>query len=154
MSNPLNIFIAYDHEDVKYLDELWIFLRPVEKYQNVGIWSDANIYPGTVRKQAIKDNMNKASIILLLISASSLASDYFLDVIVEDALELRKNATIEVVPFIVRPCLWRLTPLSELQPLPRDGKALSYWKEDTDSVYYNVANEISKMVNALNRGQL
>src|SRR5262249_1650226 len=66
-------------------------------------------------------------IILLLVSADFLASDYCWDVEVATALERHARGEATVVPVIIRPVDWRSTPLGRLQGLPRDGRAVTSW---------------------------
>jgi len=145
MSNPVKIFIAYARKDGLLLDELRVHLAPLERSERVLLWYDGKIEPGTVWEQAIKDNLHKADIILLLVSASAIASDYFYDKEMRDALDRHENGTAKVVPLILRPCTWQATPLGRLQALPKDGKAVTSWS-DKDEAYNDAVNQIFEMV--------
>ena len=68
-ANPhINIFIAYSRKDIAYLNELRVYLKPLTRDASIHIWYDGEIIPGTPWDQAIKDQLKKADIILLLIS--------------------------------------------------------------------------------------
>ena len=50
-----------------------------------------------------------------------------------------------VIPVILRPVDWHETPLSELKALPKDGKAISTWK-NRDEAYLDVVRGIKEVV--------
>lgn len=83
-------------------------------------------------EKAIKLNLESAEIIVLMLSASSIASDYFYGQEVAAALERHRNGSARIVPLVVRPCLWESTSIGELQALPKDGVAITNWKTNDD----------------------
>ena len=59
MSNPVNVFISYATEDVKYLKE---FLKHLSGLQRIGIinsWFDSNILAGDKGNEEIKRKLGK-----------------------------------------------------------------------------------------------
>ncbi|MEM6699370.1 MAG: SUMF1/EgtB/PvdO family nonheme iron enzyme [Bacteroidota bacterium] len=139
------IFIAYARKDEALLNELRIHFAPLERSRRVEIWYDGKIEPGVVWEQAIKDQLHQADIILLLVSASAIASDYFYEKEVRDALQRHAAGTARVVPFILRPCAWKATQLFKLQALPKDGKPVTSWA-DRDAAYSDAVNRIWEMI--------
>ncbi len=133
MNHIPRIFIAYARKDAPLLDELRIHLKPLERSGRALIWYDGLIAPGEVWEAAIKENLHKAHIILLLVSADAIASDYFYETEMTDALARHAEGKARVVPLIVRPCAWRATPLAKLQALPKDGKPVSSWSDREDA---------------------
>jgi len=140
MSSPqkehINIFIAYSRRDKEYLEKLRTYLKPLER-EGVKVWYDGEIVPGTEWEQDIKRNLHAADIIVLLISADSLASDYFYEKEVEDALERHHAGEAIVTPTILRYCDWQTAKFADLQVLPTDGKPLKQWN-DEDEAYTNI----------------
>jgi formylglycine-generating enzyme required for sulfatase activity len=148
MSAPLQIFIAYARKDASFLDELRTHFTPLERSGKVKIWYDGKIEPGAVWEQSIKENLHKADVILLLVSADAIASDYFYDKEMTDALARHNSGTARVVPLIVRPCAWQETPLGELQALPRDAMAVTEWA-NRDAAYANAVNSLTAILNSI-----
>ena len=146
MSEALQIFIAYARKDASFLDELRTHFTPLERSGKVKIWYDGKIEPGVVWETAIKDNLHSADVILLLVSSDAIASDYFYEKEMTDALARHAKGTARVVPLIIRPCAWQATPFSELQALPRDGKPVSTWA-DRDDAYANAVNSLLATLN-------
>lgn len=145
MSKPFQIFIAYSRKDSPYLDELRIHLTPLERSGRVKVWYDGKIEPGQVWEQAIKENLHSADIILLLVSADAINSDYFYEKEMADALARHHAGEARVVPLIVRSCLWQATPLRDLQALPKDGQPVTNWP-DRDDAYHNCVSSIWMMI--------
>lgn len=108
------------------------------------VWWRA-IVPGETWDEAIKENLHKADIILLLLSPDSLASDYFYNKEVADALVRHQAGVCKVVPVIVRHCLWETTELAHLQALPQDAKPIADWKTP-DAAYKSIALGVAKLV--------
>ena len=146
MPQPLQLFIAYSRKDSAFLDELRVQLTPLERSGKAKIWYDGKIEPGVVWETAIRENLHSADIILLLVSADAIASDYFYDKELADALARHAAGTARVVPLIVRPCVWQETRLGELQALPKDGKAVTSWS-DRDEAYADAVAALTRMVN-------
>ena len=125
----INVFIAYARKDGEYLKRLRTYLRPLDRNRTIKIWYDGEIVPGTPWEADIKKHLHEAEIILLLVSANSLASDYFYEKEVADALERHKEEKAIVVPVILSDCAWEFTDLHSLQALPKDGKPISSWSD-------------------------
>ena len=139
------IFIAYSRKDESLLNELRTHLTPIERSGKVEIWYDGKIEPGLVWEKAIKAHLHAADIILLLVSADAIASDYFYDKEMKDALVRHESGDARVVPLILRPCTWDATPLAKLQAIPKDGLAVTSWK-DRDAAFSDAVGSIWEMI--------
>jgi len=148
MPPPLQLFIAYSRKDSAFLDELRVQLTPLERSGKAKIWYDGKIEPGVVWETAIRENLHSAEIILLLVSADAIASDYFYDKELADALARHAAGTARVVPLIVRPCVWQETRLGELQALPKDGKAVTSWS-DRDEAYADAVASLMRTIDGI-----
>ena len=149
MNDIPHIFIAYARKDSTFLGELRVHLKPLERSRKVKVWYDGKIEPGEVWEASIKKHLHEADIILLLISADAINSDYFYEKEMADALQRHREGTATVVPFIIRPCAWQHTPLAELQALPKDGKAVTRWG-DKDHAYSDAVISLGELVEKRN----
>ena len=77
---------------------------------------------------AIDEHLEAADVVLLLISADFLASDYCYDTEMKRALEKHKAGKARVIPIIIRPVDWKGAPFGELQALPKNAKAVTSWQ--------------------------
>jgi len=90
-------------------------------------------------------NGTRKYIVLCLISADFLASDYIMKVEVPIMLENEKAEKTKVVPVILRRCGWTDTILSNFQGLPKDGIPVKS-QNDVDEALYEVYEGIKKLI--------
>src|SRR5260370_7763300 len=74
-SMPIEVFCSYAHKDKPYLAELEQHLSLLRRQGLITTWHDRQIVAGTDWTQAITTHLERASIVLLLVSAAFLASD-------------------------------------------------------------------------------
>jgi hypothetical protein len=142
---PINIFFCSVQEDENLLKELKSHLRLLEKTGLIRFWYDRGIRKGGDRwRSQVMCHLNTAQIVLVLVSANFLDSDYCYDFEMKHAL---KRGNCRVIPIILRPVYWRLGPLARLEPLPTDGKAVTgpSWRT-SDEAFENIAEGIHKLV--------
>ncbi|HEX8920068.1 MAG TPA: toll/interleukin-1 receptor domain-containing protein, partial [Pyrinomonadaceae bacterium] len=104
-------------------------------------WHDRDIGAGKEWDGEIDQHLNSADMILLLISASFIASDYCFGIEVNRAMQRHGNGEARVIPVILRPCLWQDTPFGKLQALPRGAKPIATWA-NRDEAFLRVAEGI------------
>lgn len=139
--NPLKLFISYSHKDERFKDQLTTHLTSLKRRGIVNEWHDRKLIAGEEWDKVIKQELLDSDIILLLISADFLASNYCYDIEIKKAMERHEQGEAKVIPIIVRPCDWKDLPFSKIQGLPKDGKALSTWA-DIDEGYLNIIEGI------------
>jgi hypothetical protein len=137
----LSVFISYAHADENFRNDLVKHLDPLRRLGLIETWHDRKIKPGEVWDRAISTNLEKAQIILLLVSIDFINSEYCYDVELERALERHDNGQAKVIPIILRACMWQQTPFAKLQALPKDAEAVTLWP-DRDAAFVNVAEGI------------
>lgn len=93
----------------------------------------------------IDANLNDARIILRLISADFLASDYCYDKEMLRAMERHEAGEAVVIPVILRQCVWQGAPFGKLQGLPKDFRPVKEWP-DLDQAFTDIARSIRKAV--------
>ena len=89
--------------------------------------------------------LESAKIILLLVSADFLASDYCYDVELKRAMERHEAKEALVIPIILREVDWKGAPFGKLQALPKKAKPVTNWS-NTDSAFANIARGIRRAV--------
>src|SRR5215213_6054015 len=101
---PLRIFISYASADESLRQELDKHLSPLKREGIVETWTFRNIDAGTDWRSTIANELEAAHIILLLISANFVASDYCWNVELRRALQRHREGDARVVPVILRDC--------------------------------------------------
>ena len=73
---PFSVFISYAHRDRAFCQELETHLSNLRRQNVIASWYDGDISPGTEWNSQIIEHLNTDHIILLLISADFMASDF------------------------------------------------------------------------------
>jgi internalin A len=141
----VRVFVSYSHKDDELRAELDTHLKIFERTKLIENWHDRRIPIGTDWQGEIERELEAADLILFLVSADFLASDYCYDIEGKRALERERKGEARVVPIIVRDCQWKAAPFARLQVLPRDAKAVRLWG-DRDSAWSDVAEGIKRII--------
>ena len=142
---PVRAFVSYSHKDERRRAELETHLKLLQRVGALQIWTDRRIVAGTEWKGLIDENLERADLILLLISADFMKSDYCYDVELKRALERHEAKEARVIPIIVRMVAWRSAPFGKLQALPADGKVVDRGNRgpaSRDAAWTAVAEEL------------
>ena len=97
----VNIFISYSHRDEELRDELEIHLKLLNRQGVIRTWYDREISAGEEIDSRISTELEKADIILLLVSPYFLASDYCYEVEMQRAMERHREGSARVIPVLV-----------------------------------------------------
>jgi hypothetical protein len=146
----LNIFFAYSREDSDLRERLDKHLSGLKRRNYINTWFDGQIEAGTEWEREIDFALSKADIILLLISADFIASDYCFDVEMKKAISRHEKGDAVIIPIILHPCDWSDLPFSKIQGLPQNGKAITSenWKSP-EFALSEIAKSIKETVESL-----
>ncbi|MFN0088587.1 MAG: TIR domain-containing protein [Blastocatellia bacterium] len=122
---PISLFISYSHIDELLRVELEKQLSALTFEGLDVVWTDRKIGAGQEWEREILENLDAANVIVLLISSDFLASIYCREVEMPRALLLHEKQQAIVIPVILRPCLWEVSPLSKIQAFPKDAKPIT-----------------------------
>ncbi|MBF0285192.1 MAG: toll/interleukin-1 receptor domain-containing protein, partial [Magnetococcales bacterium] len=152
-SSPVTLFYSYAHEDEVFREELE---KQLTIFQHIGLlssWNDREIVAGQEWGEEIRRELESADVILFLVSADFIASNYCWDVEVKRGMERHAAGSARVIPVILRPVKWEKAPFAKLQALPKDGKPVSQWTS-WDEALYNVAEGLEKALEHIQRIKL
>lgn len=135
------LFFSYSHKDEALRDQLEVHLAMLKRQGIISTWHDRRLVAGEDVDKAISDELERADIVLLLVSPDFLASEYCYGVEMTRAIERHKEGSARVIPVILRPCEWRETPFGGLLATPTDGKPLTKYA-DRDEAFLEVAKAI------------
>jgi hypothetical protein len=146
----INIFFAYSREDSTLRDRLDKHLSGLKRKNYVNTWYDGKIDAGKEWEKEIDSNLAKADILLLLISADFIASDYCYEVEMTKAISRHEKGDAVIIPIILNPCDWSDLPFSKIQGLPQNGKPITsnHW-ENSEIALNEVAKSIKDIVENL-----
>jgi len=141
---PAQLFYSYAHEDEALRDQLEKHLSILHRQQVISGWHDRAIAAGTEWERQINEHLETAHIILLLISADFIASDYCWGKEVQRAMERHDSGAARVIPILLRDVDWTGAPFGKLQALPQDAKPVTSWPNQ-DEAFANVARGIRQV---------
>jgi hypothetical protein len=149
LSEDIELFFSYAHEDIKYCKELEKYLSPLRRtHPPVKGWHYGEIVAGKEWDKEIKARLKKAHIILVIITHHFIYSNYCYNVELQHALARHYAGDARVIPIIARSCLWEDTPLHELRALPKAAKPISQWNKSEDA-YMDILRGIQEVVKEL-----
>jgi hypothetical protein len=146
------LFNCYSHKDEQLRKQLENHLTMLRRQGVIRCWSDRMISAGREWEGQIDQKLERAQVILLLVSADFLASDYCYDVEMRRALERHEAGTVRVIPVILRACDWSGAPFGKLKALPKDAVAVTSWPNQ-DEAFTDVAKGIRMAVEELRAPQ-
>ncbi len=147
-TRPLELFYSYSHKDEALRDQLDTQLKLLQRQGVIAPWHDRQISAGDEWKAEIEEHLNRADIILLLVSADFIASDFCWSNELTRALERQSRGEARVIPIILRDCDWHSAPFGKLQALPKDAKPITRWA-DRDEAFADVARGLRRAVESL-----
>ncbi len=110
----LDVFISYSRRDEGLKDELVNYhFKLLQREGKINTWQDRDIEAGAEWAAEIKTNLEKADIVLLLITRHFLASDYCYETEMQRAVQRHHDGTARVIPIILKP----LIPIQPPPPL-------------------------------------
>lgn len=117
---PLKLFVSYAHEDESFRAALEKYLIVLKRQGTIEHWDDRKLTPGERWDQEINENLEKAHIIVLLVSIDFLNSDYIFTKEMRRAMERLGAGEAVVVPVLIRTTVdWnKVLGLGALQGLP------------------------------------
>jgi hypothetical protein len=138
-----SIFISYSHEDEKLKEKLDAHLATLKKQGLIDAWHDREIKVGDSFDDAISTQLNKADVILLLVSSDFLNSSYIENKELARAIARHQVHEARVIPVILRYCDWQNAPFGRLTAAPKDGQPIlsDHWPF-VDAAFLNVVNMI------------
>ena len=146
----IEVFYSYTHADEPLRNALDNHLSLLRRQGVIAGWHDRRITAGTEWAGAIDAHLRRAQIILLLVSADFLASDYCYDVELHQAMARHEAGEARVIPIILRAADWHSALFGRLQALPQDGRPITSWP-NPDEAFLDVARGLRAVAEELAR---
>lgn len=124
---PVHLFYSYCHKDEQYRDTMDKSLSLLKKEGSLMSWHDQLILPGQEISKNVKKEMNKADIMVFLISQDFIASTECLNEWeYAKQIDAKKDKSFFRIPIILTDCAWKdLLGGDDIKALPKDGKAVA-----------------------------
>jgi hypothetical protein len=151
------VFFSYVHQDKWLRDRLEDHLSNLKYRGLITTWHDQEIRAGeewTRQIDIVVSYLNKAHIILLLISSHFMASEFYYSIEMWRALERHDRQEADVIPILLRSlhfigappfAKFQMLPTNrKIQMLPTNRKPVMRWR-DRDSAFFDIACGIERV---------
>ncbi|MDX2133343.1 MAG: TIR domain-containing protein [Saprospiraceae bacterium] len=146
---PVRLFISYSERDLELKDHIKELLTPLVNNHSLSIWDELDIKAGEVRADIISAQLNSADIILLLLSASSLANHDFYNNQLSPSIARHNERKALIVPVLLSLCHYDITPLAGLQLLPKNKRPVT--EQNVQQSLFEVTLYIKEEVRAIQK---
>lgn len=147
-ANAAKVFLVYDTENDKSVNELKKHLVPLEKYQgSISVFDPhVKLAGATGLDEAILQQLGDSQIVLLLLTPEFMSNpDNGCDPLAFAGIQMRKR----VIPVLLEDCEWkRIQQLSGIVPLPTNGEFISN-SSNKNKTLTQVAKELDMVVQAI-----
>lgn len=147
-SGVVEVFFSYAAADEVLGNELVKHLKLLERNKVLEVWHGRKILPGRDWEREVSAHLEKADIILLLISADFMASDYLYGKEMLRAIERHNAKEAYVIPIILRPFAWEDSPFGHFGVLPDNQIPCTQW-EDINAAFLNVTRGLKNVIRAI-----
>jgi internalin A len=158
LENPrIKVFLSYSHEDHELKEKLETHLKGLayrDLIDHDHPWNDRRIMPGEEWYPKIIEELERAEIILLLISSDFIASNFCYKIELPVVMKKHEANNAIVIPILLRDCVHIGHPFSKLQGLPNTAKGkfepVTSWGNQ-DAALTNVTEGLLKSINEIRK---
>lgn len=141
----LSVFICYARKDARFLDQLRGALVPYERRGELEVWADELVEPGQIWEKEILSKLERAQIIILLLSNDFVRSFYCMEKELPRAMGRRAAGECEIVPIVIRAGRYDKLELGDIQAIrPRDKPVNEHKK--ADSAWHMVTKQLDRVI--------
>jgi internalin A len=141
----VRVFYSYVTEDGNHQKRLDAHLVTLKREGLIETWSSRDIRAGDEWRRTAHDALVRADLIVLLLSADFLASDYGYGTELGQAKERHDAGSVRVLPIRLKPADWGDLWIGTLDVLPGDGRPVTAWP-DREAAWKHVAAAIREVV--------
>jgi predicted MPP superfamily phosphohydrolase len=145
-NEPVPVFISATPKEDELREELQNHMATLRRTKKVVFTHSQEAPPGDERESWVREQIDKARIILLLISKDYVAADdYFEDELMR-AVERHDRGEARVIPILARKYFVSSEPFAKLQALPRNKKPIDKYPGGRDEVMTDITKELAKLI--------
>lgn len=140
------VFVSYSRSDMDYLEEIKKHFKPFEN--QINFWDNTKILPGQNWKKEIESAMSNVKVVILLLSADFLASDFIISNELPPLLKAAENDGVVILTVILRPCLFEvIDELYQYQTMnPANKPILKMDIVEREELYVNLVRQTQRIL--------
>ncbi len=141
-----SVFVSYSATDKAYLAEIKKHFKPFEN--QINFWDNNKILPGQNWKAEIQAAISKTKVIILLLSADFLASDFIISDELPALLKAAEKDGAVILSVILRPCLFEVVDeLKRFQTMnPANIPVLKMDPIEREELYVNLVRQTKRIL--------
>jgi len=141
-----SVFISYSHQDRQYLERLMTHLKPLEVDGMIDAWVDTKLRAGDKWEDVIEQAIDRAKVVILLVTADFLASDFVVASELPSILENSRARGVRIIPIILKPCRYNRHPeLRTFHAINDPSRpVIALTEGERESVYDDVAAAVEQ----------
>ncbi len=142
--SPVSLVSVSAPSDQSYLEQWERQLQPLIQAGMLTVWSDRHMLAGMPRQQQVEEHLDRADLIVLLVSADFFSSDDCM-ASMELALARQRHEHIPVIPLLLRAVQWDASPLASLWSIPSNGLPITAWM-DKDAAFDLCVRDLRRLL--------
>jgi internalin A len=135
----LRLFLSYSHKDAGLRDVFQENLALLEQDGLLEWWFDGKILPSAEWDKEIRNELEKADVVVFMVSTNFLSSKYIKGVEMTRALARREAGEAKLVSVVLEDCAWKERDFTKYQSVQPGGKPVRGWNR-----HRNAFNEVEK----------
>ena len=144
----VRLFYSYCHKDARHRVAMERSLAFLKQEGLLKDWSDQSILPGQSISQKVREEMDRADIMVFFLSQDFIASEACIKEW-RHAKQLSQRKSLFRIPVILRDCAWKdLLASDDIKALPTDGKPVAEFT-DADAAWQQVYEGVKDVINQL-----
>src|SRR6266566_7567483 len=100
------VFVCYSHKDARWLKQLQVHLKPLERQGIIELWDDTKIRAGAIWQEEIENAIEAATVVVALVSPDFLASDFISKYELTTLLSHAESRGTRILSVILSHCLF------------------------------------------------
>jgi hypothetical protein len=136
-------------EDDEICEEVDKHLSILKRDGFITVWYASQLNAGAVSEIGIKEHLDNAHIVVILVSPDFIASPYCSTLWLEQVMQRHYVGHTHIIPVITRPVNFQGAPFDKLLALPKNGRSIATCRHK-DQALLDVANEIRKVITEMN----
>jgi len=114
-TGSLKAFVSYAEKDEAFRDEFDKYLKLMRDSEILATWENGKVYAGQVWDSKIRNYLQEADVIFLLISIDFMTNDKIRTKELPVALNRHEQGKARVIPIILQECPWEKQGFAKLQ---------------------------------------
>ena len=147
----VRLFYSYCHRDKQHKEDMEKSLSLLRRRGFLTDWSDQQILPGQQISTKVRTEMDRADILVFLLSQDFIASDECMKEWNYARDSMSQNRLYFRIPIIINECAWLdLLDSDDIKALPEDGRSVTSFQR-TSTAWHQVFEGLKTTIDHMRR---